>query len=76
MKPDRHLQAAEADRRNARLALSGPTWFCLLQHLPAVDRDVLAGNPMGERRAQEQGDLRHLVGPAAAAERDAAQKAA
>src|SRR5438309_8305788 len=47
-----------------------------LQHLAAIDGDILAGDPAGERRAQEQRDLRHLLRPAEAAEWDAPEDAA
>ena len=52
-------------------AASGP--WCSLQHSPAVDRDALAGDPVGQRRGEEDDDLRHLLGTAEPAERDAAQ---
>src|SRR5437763_10384840 len=46
------------------------------QHLPAIDGDVLAGDPAGERRTQEESDLRHLLRPAEPSERDAPENAA
>src|SRR6266478_3608033 len=46
------------------------------EHLPAVDRDVLAGDPAGERRAQEEHDLCYLLRAAQPAERDASKDAA
>src|SRR5262249_33172473 len=46
------------------------------EHLPAIDRDVLAGDPAGERRAQEQSDLRYLLRAAQPAKRDASEDAA
>src|SRR6266481_971220 len=46
------------------------------EHLPAIDRDVLAGDPAGERRAQEERDLRHFLRMAQAPERDASENAA
>src|SRR6516225_4538071 len=47
-----------------------------LQHLPAIDGDVLAGDPAGERRAQEQRNLRDFLRSAEPAERDASEDAA
>src|SRR6266853_6322204 len=46
------------------------------QHLPAIDGDVLPADPAGERREQEQRDLRHLLRPAEPSERDAPENAA
>src|SRR4051812_23604378 len=44
-----------------------------LQKLPAIDRDRLSGDPVGERRGQEDDDVGDLLGVAEPAERDAAQ---
>src|SRR6266446_10132245 len=46
------------------------------EHLPAIDGDVLAGDPAGERRTQEQSDLGYLLRAAQSAERDASEDAA
>src|SRR6516165_6676385 len=47
-----------------------------LEHLAAIDRDVLAGDPAGERRTKEQCNLCYLLRPAEAPERDASEDAA
>src|SRR3954453_24201460 len=31
------------------------------EHLPAIDGNILAGDPAGQRRGEEQRDLRHLL---------------
>src|SRR5207302_6838050 len=46
------------------------------QHLAAIDRDGLAGDPGGERRGEERHHLSHLLRPAEPTERDAAQDGA
>lgn len=45
------------------------------QHLAAVDRDRLAGDPACGGRDEEERDLGHLLGRAQAPERDARQHA-
>src|SRR3954464_3764997 len=45
------------------------------EHLPAIDGNILAGNPAGQRRGGEQRDLRHLLWMAKPAERDASEDA-
>jgi hypothetical protein len=51
----------------------GMTIVLAAEELAAIDRDRLAGDPIGERRDQEQGDTRDLFRVPQPAERDRAQ---
>src|ERR1700746_1882148 len=46
------------------------------EHLTAIDGDVLAGDPAGQRRGEEQRNLRDFLRLAEPAERDAPEDAA
>src|SRR5204863_6223009 len=46
------------------------------QHLTAIDGNILAGDPAGERRRKEQRNLRDFLWVAEPAERDASEDAA
>src|SRR6201987_630833 len=67
--PNRRFSAVEPGQPRTTMA-SG------LEHLPAIDGDVLAGDPAGKRRAQEQRNLSDFLRSAEPAERDASEDAA